>query len=107
MSKIVRPSIPVDIITIKYKLTKVGDDFGAKFGEKIAWIEWNDNGTFKQKHDEPAIGRSLILDPHHLSYTWLTTTVTEIIEQTDSFIIFKTENSHYKLEKIGSESLDI
>lgn len=103
MSKIDRPVIPLDIITIKYKLTKVDDNFGAKFGEKIAWIEWNENGTFKQKHDEPAIGRSLILDPQHMSFTWMTTTVTEIIEKTDSFIIFKTENSHYKLERIGNE----
>lgn len=106
MSKIDRPEIPVEIVTIKYKLTKV-DTFGAKFAAKIAWIEWGDDAKFKQTYDEPAIGRSLILDPHQgMHYTWMTTTVTEIIEQTDSFITFKTQNSHYKLEKIDSESLD-
>ena len=67
---------------------------------KIGWIEWNDNGTFKTKHDEPNVGRSLILDPHRLSYTWLTTVATEIIEQQEKYVKFKTLNSVYELFKI-------
>ena len=82
-------------------MTKVDESFGAKFASQVAWIEWGDDDKFKAQHDEPAIGRALIMDPQYMqSFTWLTTTITEIIEQTDSYIIFKTQNSHYKLEKI-------
>jgi hypothetical protein len=105
MSKIDRPKIPVEIITIKYKLTKVDNEsFGAKFASQVAWIEWGDDDRFKSKHDEPEIGRALIMDPQYgTAFTWLTTTVTEIIEKTESFVVFKTKNSHYKLERIGNE----
>ena len=51
MTKIKRPLIPVDIEGPKYKLTKVGDNFGAKFADRIAWIEWTDKGHYKEKHD--------------------------------------------------------
>lgn len=106
MSKIKRPVIPVDIESPKYKLTKVGDDFGAKFADRIGWIEWTDKGLYKEKHDEPSVGLSLILDPHYFSYTWLTTTVTEIIEETEDLVEFKTLNSHYRLDKIKDEGRD-
>jgi len=35
-----------------------------------------------------------------LVFTWQTTVVTEIIEQRDNYIKFKTENSVYELFKI-------
>ncbi len=106
MTKIKIPLIPVDIEGPKYKLTKVGDNFGAKFADRIAWIEWTDKGHYKEKHDEPSVGLSLILDPHNFSYSWLTTVVTEIIEETEDSVEFKTLNSHYKLEKIKDENRD-
>lgn len=82
-----------------YTLIRKKDGLKKK-GTKISWIEWNDNGTFKAKHDEPAVGRSLIVDPQYMSYTWLTTTVTEILESTESgYVHFNTENSEYILIK--------
>ena len=68
-----------------------------KKGNHVMWIEWNEDGTFNSKHDEPAVGRSLILDGNRFEYTWLTTSVKEILEQKENFINFTTKNSHYKL----------
>jgi hypothetical protein len=79
-----------------YKLVRESDRL-TQHAHEIGWIEWNENGTFKEKHDEPAIGRSLILDPHRMSYTWLTTTITEIVEQRNDYIKFNTKNSVYEL----------
>ena len=82
-----------------YTLIRKSDGLKKK-GTQISWIEWNEDGTFKAKHDEPAVGRSLILDPQYMSYTWLTTTVTEILESTESgYVHFNTKNSEYILIK--------
>lgn len=105
MSKINRPVLLVDLIQeeLNYKLTKPNDPSFLKTGEKVKWIEWNDNGTFKESFDDPAVGRSLVVNPHFGSvFTWMTTVVTEVIEQTDEYIVFKTKNSLYKLEKAVS-----
>jgi hypothetical protein len=83
---------------MKYKLVREHDGL-TYHAHEIGWIEWNENGTFKEKHNELAIGRSLILDPHRMSFTWLTTSVTEIVEQQDDYIKFKTKNSNYELFK--------
>ena len=81
---------------MKYKLVRERDGL-THHAHEMGWIEWNDNGTFKEKHNEPAIGRSCMLDPHRISFTWLTTSVTEIIEQRDNYIKFNTLNSVYEL----------
>lgn len=81
--------------THKYMLFR--SDGLRKKGNHVMWIEWNEDGTFKDKHDEPAVGRSLILDGDRFEYTWLTTSVKEILEQKENFINFTTKNSHYKL----------
>ncbi len=80
----------------RYKLVRERDGL-SNVGHKAGWIEWNEDGTFKELHDEPAVGRSLILDPQRMSYTWLTTTVTEILEQKENYIKFATTNSIYEL----------
>jgi hypothetical protein len=87
-----------------YKLVREHDRL-TKYGQKIGWIEWNDNELFGEKHKEPAIGRSFILDPHRMSYTWLTTTITEIIEQREDYIKFNTENSVYELFYLSKNNL--
>ena len=84
---------------MKYKLVRERDGL-THHAHKIGWIEWNENGTFKEQFDDVAVGRSLILEPHRLSYTWLTTTVTEIIEQQDDYIKFNNNNSVYELFRI-------
>jgi hypothetical protein len=48
-------------------------------------------------HEKPQIGYSLMMSPFNDSFTWMTTSVTEIIEETNNFVHFKTENNEYKL----------
>ena len=85
-----------------YKLVRERDGL-THHARQIGWIEFGSNDAFKEKHDEPAIGRSLMLDPHRFSFTWLTTNVTEIVEQRDDYIKFKTRNSNYELWKLKNE----
>ena len=68
----------------------------------IIWIEWNEDGTFKQKHDTFAIGRSLLMSPFTQFFTWQTTPITKIIAATpdSSYLKFETENSVYTLIKV-------
>jgi hypothetical protein len=66
----------------------------------IIWLEFNEDGTFKEKHDEPAIGRSLLMSPFNQFFTWQTTAITEIIQQKDNYVKFKTRNSVYELYKL-------
>ena len=74
-----------------------------KQSKEVMWIEFNDEGRFKSKYDEPAIGRSLIMSPFNDYFTWQTTTITEIVEQRDGYIKFKTQNSNYELFKLENE----
>lgn len=80
-----------------WKLVREHDGL-TKQSKEVMWIEFNDDGYFKSKHDEPAIGRSLMMSPFTFSFTWQTTDITEILEQKeDNYIKFKTRNSTYEL----------
>ena len=84
---------------MNWKLVRERDGL-TKQSEKIIWIEFNDEGRFKEKYDEIAVGRSLLMSPFNDFFTWQTTTVTEIVEERDDYIKFKTENSNYELCKL-------
>ena len=84
---------------MNWKLVRERDGL-TKQSNAIMWIEFNDEGRFKSKHDEPTIGRSLIMSPFNDFFTWQTTTITEIVEQRDGYLKFKTKNSNYELFKI-------
>lgn len=86
----------------RYKLVRERDGL-THYGREMGWIEWGEDSRFKQKHDEPTVGRSCILDPHRISFTWLTTQVTEIVEQKDDYIKFNTENSVYELWQLKND----
>ena len=89
----------LDYSEIKYRLVRDRDKL-VRESAKIIWLEWNDDRTFKSKHNEPAIGRSLLMSPFNESYTWLTTVIVEILEQKEGYLKFRTENSIYELTKI-------
>lgn len=89
-------------VNMNYKLVRERDGL-THHARQIGWIEFKEDNTFKKKHDEPAIGRSLMLDPHRFTFTWLTTSVTEIVEQRDDYIKFKTRNSNYELWKLKND----
>lgn len=97
MSKLNQIQIPVDIKPM-YILVRERDGL-THHGREICWIEWNEDGTFKAQHNEPAIGRSCMLDPHRMQFTWLTTEVTDIVEQREDYVKFNTLNSTYELWK--------
>ena len=82
-----------------WRLVREGDGLNNK-SKAIMWLEWNQDGTFNSKHDEPAIGRSLIMSPFNHFFTWQTTIITELIEVKDDYIKFKTEYSTYELFKL-------
>ena len=117
MSKLDQIKIPVDIdesgdihlqgwqkevldnIQYNWKLVRERDGLTNQ-SEKVMWVEFNEEGRFKEKFDEIAVGRSLLMSPFNQFFTWQTTTVTEIVEQKDNYIKFKTQNSNYKLFKL-------
>jgi hypothetical protein len=78
-------------------LLKPEDPFIPKTSIKVTWIEWNEDGTFKAQHDKPAVGLSLLMSPFNPFFTWETTPITEIIEESEGYVKFKTENSLYEL----------
>jgi hypothetical protein len=78
-----------------YKLVRERDN-KTLVGQAVKFIEWEEDGRFSQSYDEPGIGRSVILDPHHLRYTWLTTTITSF-EYNGDILKFSTKNSDYVL----------
>jgi hypothetical protein len=82
-----------------WKLIRERDGL-TKHSVDVIWIEFNENGTFKAKYDEPAVDRSLIMSPFNQFFTWQTTPITEIVEEQDDYIKFKTKNSNYELWKL-------
>ena len=91
--------IPVDIESYNWKLVRESDGLTNQ-SKDVLWLEFNEDGTFKSKHSEPAIGRSLLMSPFNQFFTWQTTTVTEILEEREDYIKFKTQNSNYELFKL-------
>jgi hypothetical protein len=86
-----------------WKLVREGDGMKAQ-SKEVMWLEFGDDSRFKAKHEEPAIGRSLIMSPFNSYFTWQTTDIKEIIEERDGYIKFKTKNSVYELIRIKEEN---
>ena len=84
---------------LNWKLVRERDGL-TKQSKGIKWIEWKEDGSLKHYFDEASIGRSLLMSPLNHSFTWQTTLVTEIVEQREGYIKFKTGNSNYELFKI-------
>jgi hypothetical protein len=84
-----------------WRLVREGDGLNKK-SKEILWLEWNEDGRFKEKHNDIAVGRSLIMSPFNHFFTWQTTVVTEVLEVAEdlSYIKFKTKNSTYELFKL-------
>jgi len=81
-----------------WKLVRERDNL-TKLSRAIIWIEFNDDGTFKDKHKDIGIGYSLLMSPFNNNFTWQTTAVTEITKADASHIKFKTGNSNYTIYK--------
>ena len=75
-------------------------------GSRVVAIKYDKNGIFESATptDKPIIGCSLLVGSMTArTYSnqdyWLTTEVTEIVQETENYVIFKTLNSVYKLIK--------
>jgi hypothetical protein len=88
--------IPREEPKAKYTLRRLNDGL-TKTGSRVDYIEWDEStNEGKSSHDDIKVGRSLMLEPR-MQYTWLTTAITEIIEQREGYIKFQTQNSTYEL----------
>ena len=85
---------------MKYKLIRERDGL-TKQSTDIKWIEFNENGSFLADHKDIAVGRSLLMSPFSISFTWQTTLVTEVLEEREDYIKFRTKNSVYELFKLN------
>jgi ribosomal protein L16 Arg81 hydroxylase len=108
MSKIPQNKYNCDLVVARepeviYTLRRINDGL-TKTGSRVQYIEWNEDRSAKESHDDIQIGRSLMLEPR-MQYTWLTTKITEIISQSEDCIKFQTENSLYELTKISKRNL--
>ena len=83
----------------KYKLVR-GRDQLTKTSVAVKWLEFDEDGRYKADFEDIAVGRSLLMSPFGPSFTWQTTPVTEIVEQREDYIKFRTENSDYELFKL-------
>jgi len=78
-----------------------------KLSNQIGFIEWKEDGHFKEmfKGSEGLeIGRSLILAPFNMQFTWQTTEITGIVSEyfvdgKMDIVTFKTKNSEYTLTR--------
>jgi len=83
----------------KWKLVRERDGL-TKQSKEVKWIEWNYDGSFNAMYDTPSIGLALLMSPFNQFFTWQTTTITEIVEERENYIKFKTKNSNYELWKL-------
>ena len=115
MSKIKQTKIPItltedNLLKIAVDQGVIENEFNWKMirehdgltnqSKEIMWLDFNDEGRFEAKYDKPAIGRSLLMSPFNQFFTWQTTPITEIVEEQDDYIKFKTKNSNYELWKL-------
>ena len=115
MSKIKQNKIPMtltedNVLKVAVEQGVIENEFNWKLvrehdgltnqSKEIMWLDFNDEGRFEAKYDKPAIGRSLLMSPFNQFFTWQTTPITEIVEEQDDYIKFKTKNSNYKLWKL-------
>lgn len=72
-----------------------------KESTNILWLEFNEDKTFKQSHNEIAVGRSLIMSPFDKDFTWHTSIITEVIEKiSNRYYKFNTKNGIYYLIRL-------
>lgn len=99
MIKLNQIKIPLGSSVNTWKLVRESDRL-VRVANDIIWVEFNNEGRFKSKHDKIGLNRSLVMSPLSQYFTWQTTPITEILEQQDNYLKFKTENSVYELFKL-------
>jgi hypothetical protein len=75
------------------------DDGLIKQSRDIVWILVEEM-SITVEDNKPEVGSSLLMSPFNEFFTWYTTEITEIIEEKENYIKFKTKNSTYELYKL-------
>lgn len=83
---------------MSYRLVRKRDGL-TKISKEVCYLSFYESGRFKKKHRKPFLGRSLLMSPFNVSFTWQTTLITKIIEKKKNYLHFLTENSEYELFK--------
>lgn len=84
-------------------LRRLSDGVGES-GARVECIAWNKDKTFKKIiGTRPVVGCSILVGSMSArSYSeqdfWLTSVITEIIEEKENYVKFKTQNSIYELK---------
>ena len=78
-----------------YKLSRIGDGAGCTghLSEAVEYCGWPNNNRLVS--DRPTIGCGMVV-LRNLNTYWQTTLVTEILEDTPTYVRFKTKNSEYE-----------
>lgn len=83
------------------QLRRLSDGKG-DMGSRSEAIAWNEDGSFKEiVGRRPTVGCSMLVGSvtartYDDQDFWLTTIVTEILEESENYVRFKTENSEYE-----------
>jgi hypothetical protein len=78
-----------------FKIVRSRDGL-TKYGNKLQWVEWKEDSTFKEVYDEIGFGRSLVVDFFMGNFKWMTTQV-QSFTKNDETITFNTKNSTYTI----------
>lgn len=73
----------------------------------VKFITWGEHDEYQSHSDKPTLGASLIMSPFNDFYTWMTSIITEIIDEHNNYIKFKTTNSTYELYYIEQNNITI
>jgi 8-oxo-dGTP pyrophosphatase MutT (NUDIX family) len=88
-------------VCVLIKETDATESHFMKVANEFHFMGYNEDGSLDKSYTEPKVGRSLLMGAIRLSFQWLTTPITEIIEIKDEkprkVIKFKTKNSIYEL----------
>ena len=87
----------------RWILTKPDVPEFQKISADVTWLEFNEDGTYKKRHEKPEVGLSLLMSPFNQFFTWQTTSVSEIVESKKDYWLFKTNNSTYLLRKLSDD----
>ena len=60
----------------QWKLVRERDNL-TKYSDGIIWMEWNEDRTFKAKHEHIGVGYSLLMSPFNDALSWQTTEIVD------------------------------
>jgi hypothetical protein len=86
----------------KFILTRKRDGKVVK-GNDVIYVEFGEDGRYANYSREFKVGTNLVVDFKVGNFKWMTTKITNILEQTENYVIFVTLNSEYKLETINKQ----